>query len=102
MSCAFDRRSFFTISATDSADRRSVTAPSCLTARNMGSLVMPAASSHAFNAAIQGRARCHYGVEENDLAAKIDLVWEDGWPRREELHHYRLDGDKLPGQSRQQ
>jgi hypothetical protein len=36
----------------------------------------------------------NYPVEGNDLAAKVDLVWDDGWPRTEELHHYRLDGDK--------
>jgi hypothetical protein len=36
----------------------------------------------------------NYRVEENDLAAKVDLAWDDGWPRTEELHHYRLDGDK--------
>jgi lipocalin-like protein len=36
----------------------------------------------------------NYRFEGNDLAAKVDLVWEDGWPRTEELHHYRLDGDK--------
>jgi hypothetical protein len=36
----------------------------------------------------------NYRVEGNDLAATVDLVWEDGWPRTEELHHYRLDGDK--------
>jgi hypothetical protein len=36
----------------------------------------------------------NYRVEGNDLAAKVDLVWEDGWPRTEGLHHYRLDGDK--------
>jgi hypothetical protein len=36
----------------------------------------------------------NYRVEGNDLAAKVDLVWEDGWPRTDQLHHYRLDGDK--------
>jgi Lipocalin-like domain len=36
----------------------------------------------------------NYRVEGNDLAAKVDLVWDDGWPRTEELHHYRLNGDK--------
>jgi Lipocalin-like domain len=36
----------------------------------------------------------HYRFEGSDLAAKVDLVWEDGWPRTEDLHHYRLDGDK--------
>jgi Lipocalin-like domain len=36
----------------------------------------------------------NYRLEGNDLAAKVDLVWEDGWPRTDELHHYRLDGDK--------
>jgi hypothetical protein len=36
----------------------------------------------------------NYWVEGNDLAAKVDLAWDDGWPRSEELHHYRLDGDK--------
>jgi hypothetical protein len=36
----------------------------------------------------------NYRVEGSDLAAKVDLVWEDGWPRTNELHHYRLDGDK--------
>ena len=36
----------------------------------------------------------NYRVDGNDLAAKIDLAWEDGWPRTDELHHYRLDGDK--------
>ena len=36
----------------------------------------------------------NYRLEGNDLAATIDLVWEDGWPRTDELHHYRLDGDK--------
>jgi hypothetical protein len=36
----------------------------------------------------------NYRFEGNNLAAKVDLVWEDGWPRTEELHHYRLDGDK--------
>jgi hypothetical protein len=30
----------------------------------------------------------------NDLAATIDLAWEDRWPRTDELHQYRLDGDK--------
>jgi hypothetical protein len=36
----------------------------------------------------------NYRVEGNDLAAKVHLAWEDRWPRTEELHHYRLDGDK--------
>jgi hypothetical protein len=36
----------------------------------------------------------NYRFEGNDLSAKVDLVWEDGWPRTEELHQYRLDGDK--------
>ena len=36
----------------------------------------------------------NYRLEGNDLAAKVDLVWEDGWPRTDELHHYRSDGDK--------
>jgi hypothetical protein len=36
----------------------------------------------------------NYRVEGNDLTAQVDLVWEDGWPRTDELHHYRLDGDK--------
>jgi hypothetical protein len=36
----------------------------------------------------------NYRVEGSDLAAKIDLAWEDGWPRTDELHHYRSDGDK--------
>jgi hypothetical protein len=36
----------------------------------------------------------NYRVEGNDLAATVDLVWEDGWPPTDELHHYRLDGDK--------
>jgi Lipocalin-like domain len=36
----------------------------------------------------------NYRVEGNDLAATVDLVWEGGWPRTDELHHYRLDGDK--------
>jgi Lipocalin-like domain len=36
----------------------------------------------------------NYRLKGNDLAATIDLVWEDGWPRTDELHHYRLDGDK--------
>ena len=36
----------------------------------------------------------NYRVEGNDLAANVDLVWDDGWPRTEELHHYRLDSDK--------
>jgi Lipocalin-like domain len=36
----------------------------------------------------------NYRFQGSDLAAKVDLVWEDGWPRAEELHHYRLDGDK--------
>src|SRR5262245_29371814 len=36
----------------------------------------------------------NYRFEGDDLAAKVDLVWEDGWPRTDELHHYHLDGDK--------
>jgi len=36
----------------------------------------------------------NYRVEGHDLAAKVDLVWEDGWPRTDELRHYRLDDDK--------
>ena len=36
----------------------------------------------------------NYRVEGNDLAAKVDLAWDNGWPRTEEVHHYRLDGDK--------
>jgi hypothetical protein len=36
----------------------------------------------------------NYRVEGNDLATKVDLVWEDSWPRTDELHQYRLDGDK--------
>ena len=36
----------------------------------------------------------NYRVEENDLAATIDLTWEDGWPRTDELHHYSFDADK--------
>jgi hypothetical protein len=36
----------------------------------------------------------NYRFQESDLAAKVDLVWDDGWPRTEELHHYRLDGNK--------
>jgi hypothetical protein len=36
----------------------------------------------------------NYRVEGHDLAAKVDLVWEDGWPRTDELRHYLLDGDK--------
>jgi Lipocalin-like domain len=36
----------------------------------------------------------NYSVEGQDLAATIDSAWEDGWPRTDELHHYRLDGDK--------
>jgi hypothetical protein len=35
-----------------------------------------------------------YRFEGNDLAANVDLVWEDGWPRTDELHHYNLDGDR--------
>ena len=37
----------------------------------------------------------NYRFEGNDLAAKVDLVWEEGWPRTDELHHYRLDGERL-------
>jgi hypothetical protein len=36
----------------------------------------------------------NYRVKGNDLAATIDLAWEDRWPRTDELHQYRLDGDK--------
>jgi Lipocalin-like domain len=36
----------------------------------------------------------NYRFEGSNLAAKVDLVWEDGWPQTDELHHYRLDGDK--------
>ena len=36
----------------------------------------------------------NYRFHGSDLAAKVDLAWDDGWPRTEELHHYRLDGDK--------
>ena len=36
----------------------------------------------------------NYRGEGNNLAANVDLIWEYGWPRTEELHHYRLDGDK--------
>jgi hypothetical protein len=36
----------------------------------------------------------NYRFQGSGLAAKVDLVWDDGWPRTEELHHYRLDGDK--------
>jgi Lipocalin-like domain len=36
----------------------------------------------------------NYHFQGSDLAAKVDLVWDDGWPRTEELHRYRLDGDK--------
>ena len=35
-----------------------------------------------------------YRLQGSDLAAQVDLVWDDGWPRTEELHHYRLDGDR--------
>src|SRR6478672_5875429 len=35
-----------------------------------------------------------YRFEGNDLAANVDLVWEDGWPRTDDLHHYNLDGDR--------
>src|SRR5262249_56456377 len=35
-----------------------------------------------------------YRVQGRDLAAKVDLVWKDGWPHTDELRHYRLDGDK--------
>jgi hypothetical protein len=24
----------------------------------------------------------------------VDLGWDDGWPRTEGLHHYRLESDK--------
>src|SRR5262245_3263275 len=36
----------------------------------------------------------NYRFEGDDLAAKVDLVWEYGWARTDELHHYRLDGEK--------
>src|SRR5262249_15153381 len=36
----------------------------------------------------------NYRFECSALDAKVDLVWDDGWPRTDELHHYRLDGDK--------
>ena len=36
----------------------------------------------------------NYRFEGNDHAATVDLVWEDGWPRTDDLHYYRLDGDK--------
>jgi lipocalin-like protein len=36
----------------------------------------------------------NYRFEGSDLAAKVDLVWDEGWPRTDELHHYHLDGDK--------
>ena len=36
----------------------------------------------------------NYRVEGNDLAAKVDLASEDRWPRTEDVHRYRLDGDK--------
>jgi hypothetical protein len=36
----------------------------------------------------------NYRFRGSDLAAKVDLVWDDGWPRTKELHHYRWDGDK--------
>jgi hypothetical protein len=36
----------------------------------------------------------NYRLEGNDLAAMIDLAWEDGWPPTDELHHYRLDSDE--------
>jgi hypothetical protein len=34
-----------------------------------------------------------YRFEESGLAAKVDLVWDEGWPPSDELHNYRLDGD---------
>jgi hypothetical protein len=36
----------------------------------------------------------NYRVEGADLAAMVDLGWDDGWPRTEGLHHYRLESDK--------
>jgi hypothetical protein len=36
----------------------------------------------------------NYRFQGSDLTAKVDLVWDDGWPRTEDLHHYRWDGDK--------
>jgi hypothetical protein len=36
----------------------------------------------------------NYRFEGNDLAAKVDLASEDRWPRTEDVHRYRLDGDK--------
>ena len=36
----------------------------------------------------------NYQFEGNDLAAKVDLASEDRWPRTEDVHRYRLDGDK--------
>jgi hypothetical protein len=36
----------------------------------------------------------NYLFEENGLAAKVDLVWDEAWPPSDELHNYRLDGDK--------
>jgi Lipocalin-like domain len=35
-----------------------------------------------------------YRFEESGLAARVDLVWDEGWPPSDELHNYRLDGDK--------
>jgi hypothetical protein len=35
-----------------------------------------------------------YRLDEKDLAVTIDSVWEQAWPHTDELHHYRLDGDK--------
>jgi Lipocalin-like domain len=36
----------------------------------------------------------NYRFEGSDLAARVDLVWNDGWPHTVEPHHYRFDGDK--------
>jgi hypothetical protein len=36
----------------------------------------------------------NYRFEGSDFAARVDLVWDEGWPRTEELRHYRLYGDK--------
>jgi hypothetical protein len=32
----------------------------------------------------------NYRFQGSNLAAKVDLVWEHGWPRTDELHHYRF------------
>jgi len=36
----------------------------------------------------------NYRLDGKDLAATIDSVREQAWPRTDELHHYRLDGDR--------